>query len=169
MSEAPVKRKPGRPRKVTNVEPVAGEGREEAERQGALPGHYEYVSEAHTRLDDGPKGSVGSLHQSLQSGSCEPNNRHELSRTVKASELAAIHREAWEAFDYDAPRGKTDSTGRIWAFDPDIKGGVKRVSLSVRRVNGDRQEYVIECPSVGYQSFRGEVEACVDLLNEALK
>lgn len=68
----------------------------------------------------------------------------------------------------DAPRGKTDSLGRIWAFDPDIKGGVKTVSLSVRRVSGAREDHTIVCPAIGYQSARADSDACVELLNEAV-
>lgn len=68
----------------------------------------------------------------------------------------------------DAPRGKTDSIGRIWAFDPDIKGGVKTVSLSVRRVSGPREDHVITCPAVGYQDAKADSDACVELLNEAV-
>ncbi len=87
---------------------------------------------------------------------------------ISVSELDAIRREAWEAFDYDAPRGKTDSIGRIWAFDPDIKGGVKTVDISVRRVGGLRHGTKIQVPEVGYQEARPVVEQIVNRLNGEL-
>lgn len=83
-------------------------------------------------------------------------------------ELECLHREAWEAFDFDAPRGKTDSLGRIWAFDPDIKGGVKTVDLSVRRVGGVRHGTQIQVPAVGYQEARSVVEQIVNRLDGEL-
>lgn len=87
---------------------------------------------------------------------------------ISGPELDAIQREAWEAFDYDAPRGKTDSLGRIWAFDPDIKGGVKTVDLSVRHVGGLKHGTKIEVPAVGYQDARPVVEQIVNRLNGEL-
>lgn len=140
--QPPVKRKPGRPRKnpeVSHVEAVAGEEAGEDEQSGSVSLSGHDV--------------VG----------------RETYQRISLVELQTLQREAWEAFDYDAPRGKTDSAGRIWAFDPDIKGGVKTVSLSVRRVNGDRVEQVITCPSIGYQSAKADSDACVELLNEALR
>lgn len=85
---------------------------------------------------------------------------------VTGQELTAIHREAWEAFDYDAPRGKTDSLGRIWAFDPDIKGSEKIVDLSVRRIGQAAHHTRITVPTIGYQDARPVVEQIVNRLNE---
>lgn len=144
-----MKRKPGRPRKNPVVENVG------AQAQASVG------SQAAERKSDASKLLV-EIDAAVTSAFAAANNK----KRIEPAELAAIHREAWEAFDYDAPRGKTDSLGRIWAFDPDIKGGQKIVDLSVRRVGQLKRGTQITVPAIGYQEAREVVEQIVNRLNE---
>lgn len=158
---APVKRKPGRPRKHQVVETIDAQaqavvGVEAAEQEAAIAPVRERTGAVRANPGLGEDGFT------LVDGDASSRLR------ITPAELDCLQREAWEAFDFDAPRGKTDSLGRIWAFDPDIKGGVKTVDLSVRRVGGLKFGTQIQVPAIGYQDARSTVEQIVNRLNGEL-
>jgi len=73
--------------------------------------------------------------------------------------------EAWEAFDYQEGRGKMDTLGRIWGFEPEVRNSNTVVTFSLRRPCGPREERVVSTAQYGVDGAREMSDALVDEMN----
>jgi len=91
----------------------------------------------------------------------------ELAPSLRPGELDTLKREAWEAFEYAAPRGKTDSTGRIWTFEPNESAGVFSVDLRIHRPGSEGFTITLRAPWREFRDLRPQFDAAIERLNEA--
>lgn len=89
---------------------------------------------------------------------------------VNGLELDALKREAWEAFDYQIGRGKTDTLGRIWGFEPDIRNGHTTVVFTLKRPGtlSEKVEHVISTAQYGIDGARQMSDDLVEQMNGEL-
>lgn len=96
-------------------------------------------------------------------GEDEPIARRE--GGIQGHELAAMKAEAWDAFDSQEGRGKMDTLGRIWGFEPETRNNNTVVTFSLRRPGGSREERSISTAQYGIDGAREMSDALVDEMN----
>lgn len=84
-------------------------------------------------------------------------------------ELETLQREAWEAFDYGAPRGKTDSLGRIWHFEPTVRNGTIWVDYHLHRPGTPGVQVSLHAPATNFRSLLPASNALVTDLAERVQ
>ena len=127
MTDQPVKRKPGRPKKVVEVE----------------------ISEnAAIEVGEGyPPSSVGSFNGAPEAafdhdGDGQPGGSKRKDASVGKHELEALTREAFEAYDMQDDRIRFDSMGRKWSFRMSSESGHWELLLVLQRGLAEEAERV---------------------------
>lgn len=193
-----VKRKPGRPRKnpeailpnqaeTTHAEAEAIE-RDDAPQQsdaGSVPGAagvgerfpVELPSEPHGHGEPDLGGSSAPEPRRRGLGRMAPtdgepdeaNRKPAIATHIGPLELDALKREAWEAFDYQEPRGKTDTLGRIWGFVPETRNNNTVVTFTLRRPGGEPLEISVSTADYGRDGARDMSDSVVEDMNGRFK
>lgn len=83
-------------------------------------------------------------------------------------ELETLQREAWEAFEYETSRGKTDSLGRIWSFEPTTRGGVLTIDFHLHRPSQKGVGEPLSAPLTNFRALRPQSDALILRLDEAV-
>lgn len=84
--------------------------------------------------------------------------------TLSPNELRTLQSEAWEAFEYESPRGKTDSRSRIWTFEPHKRNGTIHVAYSIRRPGSEPIFAFLSAPQTNFRALRPESDALITQL-----
>jgi len=130
MTDQPVKRKPGRPKKV--VEDVGSAN------MGAGAGGVDLVGGSHSSggADDLGRQSVfngAALADFDHDGDGRPGGSKRKNAGVGKHELEALTREAFEAYDMQDDRIRFDSLARRWEFRMSSESGFWELRLSLSR------------------------------------
>lgn len=89
--------------------------------------------------------------------------------SIGPRELETLQREAWEAFEYGQPRGKMDSLGRIWHFEPTVRNGTLHVDYHCHRVGASGLQSALHAPATNFRAIRPESDALVAHLAERIR
>ncbi len=90
-------------------------------------------------------------------------------KALGSLELEALKREAWEAFDYQQSRGKTDSLGRIWGFEPEVRNNHTVVTFTLKRPCGQPVERSLSTSQYATEGARRTSDALVEEMNGLLE
>ncbi len=172
MTDAtPQKRKPGRPRKhpvpTDAVSSLAGRtlGDPDASAEEKSLAAMVLASDPVEGPNDAPeprrRGQAEALAPQTEAPTAEPDRPSEIS----PRELETLKREAWEAFDYQEPRGKQDTMGRIWTFEPETRNHNTVVTFTLKRKGSEPLERVVSTADYGRDGAREMSDMIVDDLN----
>ena len=155
MTDQPVKRKPGRPRKV-QPDVVA------------IGNDHEWGSVLVETID-----KIGGFNGAPEAafdhdGDGDPGGSKRKNAGVGKHELEALAREAFEAYDMQDDRVRFDSAGRKWVLRMDNSSGHWELSLHLSRglhEASDSVSQIVLGSSAGYEA----VEKAVKRLDGAVK
>lgn len=123
MTDQPVKRKPGRPRKSESLTLEVGSGR---------------VVDAEPAKPVEGRGGLGAFNGAAEAafdhdGDGNPGGSKRKNAGVGKHELEALTREAFEAYDMQDDRIRFDSLARRWEFRMSSESGFWELRLSLSR------------------------------------